>query len=123
MLGNRDPVTGEVRKRRFGPWVMTVFRILARLKGLRGTPLDIFGHTAERKMERRLIADYEATLETLLANLDGDNHAIARDIAALPETIRGFGHVKEKSIEQAKAREAELLDAYRRPEPKATAAE
>jgi indolepyruvate ferredoxin oxidoreductase len=102
---------------------MKVFRILARLKALRGTPFDLFAHTPERKAERRLIADYETTLQTLLAGLDRDNHAIACDIAALPETIRGFGHVKEKNLEQSKAREADLLDAYRRPAPKATAAE
>jgi indolepyruvate ferredoxin oxidoreductase len=102
---------------------MSVFRILARLKGLRGTPLDIFGRTSERKIERRLITEYEATLETLLAGLDRDNHSIAREIAALPETIRGFGDVKEQNLKQAKAREADLLDAYRRPAPKANAAE
>jgi indolepyruvate ferredoxin oxidoreductase len=102
---------------------MSVFRILARLKGLRGTPFDIFGRTSERRMERQLIADYEATLGTLLAGLNRGNHAIAREIAALPETIRGFGHVKEQNLEQAKAREADLLDAYRRPAPTATAAE
>jgi indolepyruvate ferredoxin oxidoreductase len=74
-------------------------------------------------MERQLIADYEATLETLLAGLDRDNHAIASEIAAIPETIRGFGHVKERNLEKAKARGADLLEAYRRPAPKATAAE
>jgi len=123
ILGNRDPLTGALRKRAYGPWVMKVFRILARLKALRGTPFDIFGYTPERKMERQLIADYETTVKDLLADLDRDNHAIARDIAALPETIRGFGHVKERNLQQAKAREADLLEAYRRPAPKATAAE
>jgi indolepyruvate ferredoxin oxidoreductase len=123
ILGHRDPLTGALRKRAYGPWVMNVFRILARLKALRGTPFDLFAHTPERKAERRLIADYETTLQTLLAGLDRDNHAIACDIAALPETIRGFGHVKEKNLEQSKAREADLLEAYRRPAPKATAAE
>jgi indolepyruvate ferredoxin oxidoreductase len=123
ILGNRDPLTGRLRKREFGPWVMSVFRILARLKGLRGTAVDIFGRTPERKMERRLITDYETTLATVLTGLDRDNHAIAREIAALPETIRGFGHVKEQNLEQAKAHEADLLDAYRRPAPTATAAE
>ncbi len=123
ILGNRDPVTGALRKREFGPWVMKVFRILARLKALRGTPFDIFGNTPERKMERRLVTDYETTLQGLLANLNRDSHPIARDIAALPETIRGFGHVKERNLEKAKAREIDLLDAYRRPAPKASAAE
>jgi len=71
----------------------------------------------------KLIADYEATLVTLLAGLNRDNHAIACDIAVPPEIIRGFGPIKEKNLEKAKAREAEFLDAYRRPAPKATAAE
>jgi indolepyruvate ferredoxin oxidoreductase len=123
ILGHRDPLTGALRKRQFGPWVMRVFRILARLKALRGTPFDIFAHTPERKMERRLIADYEATVEGLLADLDRENHTIACEIAALPEAIRGFGHVKEQNLEKAKALEADLLAAYRRPAPKATAAE
>jgi indolepyruvate ferredoxin oxidoreductase len=74
-------------------------------------------------MERRLIADYEATVEGLLADLDRENHTIACEIAALPEAIRGFGHVKEQNLEKAKALEADLLAAYRRPAPKATAAE
>ena len=74
-------------------------------------------------MERRLIADYETTVKTLLAGLDRQNHAIACENAALLETIRGFGPAKERNLEQAKAPEADLLDAYRRPAPKATAAE
>ena len=81
------------------------------------------GHTPERKMERRLIADYETTVKTLLAGLDRQNHAIACENAALLETIRGFGPAKERNLEQAKAPETDLLDAYRRPAPKATAAE
>ncbi len=123
LLASLDPNTGEARKREFGPWMMTAFRLLARMKGLRGTPFDVFANTAERKLERRLIVDYEATLEELVEGLNADNHALAVEIASLPETIRGFGHVKARNAAEAKAREAELMAAYRAPAPSATAAE
>jgi len=74
-------------------------------------------------MERRLIGEYQATVEILLATLDQNNHALALQIAALPETMRGFGHVKEKNVKTAKEREASLLAAYRQPVVQATAAE
>ena len=100
-----------------------MFRLLASLKRLRGTRLDVFGYTEERRMERRLIGEYEATVETLLATLDQNNHALAVQIAAVPETMRGFGHVKEKNVETAKEREASLLAAYRSPALQSAAAE
>ena len=102
---------------------MTLFRLLARLRRLRGTPFDIFGYSAERRLERRLIADYEATLEALLDGLGPENHALAVEIAALPLAIRGFGPVKERAACAAKEKEAELLAAYHAPSPHRTAAE
>ena len=102
---------------------MSAFRLLAGLKKLRGTKLDVFGYTEERKMERRLIAEYEATIDSVLAALDPDNHAMAVQIAAVPETMRGFGHIKEKNIKAAKEREASLLAAYRSPATAQVAAE
>ncbi len=108
-----DPETGRPIKKSYGPWMMGVFRLLARLKGLRGTVFDPFARTEERRAERRLIADYEATIEEILAALDKDNHALAVEIAAVPERIRGFGPVKAKAIAEAKAREAALLAAFR----------
>ena len=88
-----------------GPWAMTAFRILARLKFLRGTWLDPFRSSDERKLERRLAAEYEADIEDLIARLTPANHAIAVEIAGLPETIRGYGRVKEANAkEAAKAR-------------------
>ena len=74
-------------------------------------------------MERRLIGEYEATLETLLTTLGQDNHAVAIQIASVPETMRGFGHVKEKNVKAAKEREASLLAAYRSPAAQSIAAE
>jgi indolepyruvate ferredoxin oxidoreductase len=97
--------------------------LLASLKRLRGTRLDIFGYSEERRMERRLIGDYETTIEALLASLDQNNHGLAVEIAAVPETMRGFGHIKEKNVKAAKEREASLLAAYRNPATQSVAAE
>ena len=119
----RDPDSGQMVKREYGPWMFRVFKLLARLKGLRGTPFDIFGYAAERKQERRLIADYETLIEELLAGLDHDNHALAVELAAIPDGIRGYGHVKEASLEAAKAHEGQLLAAFRDPGLRARAAE
>jgi indolepyruvate ferredoxin oxidoreductase len=122
-IAERDPRTGHLIKRTFGPWMLTAFRVLAQLKFLRGTRLDIFGRTAERQAERRLITEYEALVDELLAKLDANNHGLAVELAALPEHIRGYGHIKDASIAKAKAREAELLACFRNPAPMATAAE
>ena len=113
LFARRDPATGEPRKARYGSWMMRVFAVLARLKGLRGTVLDPFGYTRERRRERRLINRYEQVVSSLIGELDHTNHAIAVEIAALPERIRGFGHVKARSIEEAERREAELLARFR----------
>ena len=102
-------------KREFGPWVFRAFGVLAKLRGLRGTPLDVFGYTDERRTERRLIDEYETTIGGLLGELDGGNVALAARIAAIPEHIRGYGHVKEAHLQAAKAREAELLAEWRNP--------
>ena len=123
LVASRDAESGELQKRAYGSWMMGVFKVLARLKGLRGTPFDVFGYAAERRMERRLIGEYETTVEELLGGLGPDTHGLAVEIAALPEIMRGFGHVKERNVVAAKAREAELLGAFRDPAPRATAAE
>ena len=117
-----DPRTGEASKSEFGPWMMAAFRVLARLKWLRGTPLDPFGMTAERRTERQLVRDYQATVEELLERLDRDNHKLAVDIASIPDRIRGFGHVKRRHLSEAKRKEAELLAAFRASRPAAKAA-
>ena len=98
LLARPDPATGQIRKMQFGPWMMPVFRILAKLKGLRGTPLDIFGYTAERRSERALIAEYEALVDEVLTRLSADNHAVAVELARLPQEIRGFGHIRAASL-------------------------
>ena len=113
LFARRDPATGEPRKARYGPWMMRVFAVLARFKGLRGTMLDPFGYTQERRRERGLIERYEQVVESLIDDLDHTNHAVAVEIASLPDRIRGFGHVKARSIEEAERREAELLGRYK----------
>jgi indolepyruvate ferredoxin oxidoreductase len=115
LLAKPDPVTGEPRKRAYGSWMMSVFRVLARLKGLRGTAFDVFGYSDERRTERRLIAEYEQTVETILASLNRGTHATAVSIASIPEEIRGYGPIKARHIKQAKAKEAELLAQLRTP--------
>jgi indolepyruvate ferredoxin oxidoreductase len=106
---------GRLLKREFGPWVFTAFRLLARLRFLRGGALDVFGYTDERRMERRLVDDYERTVAGLLDALDGGNVGLAAEIAAIPEQIRGYGHVKEAHLHKAKQREAELLLEWKNP--------
>jgi indolepyruvate ferredoxin oxidoreductase len=123
LLAERDPQTGELKKREYGGWMMQAFRILASLKRLRGTRFDIFGYTEERRMERRLIDEYRQTIDEVLATLGQDNHALAVQIAAVPESMRGFGHVKQRNVEAAKAREASLLAAYKSPAAQPVAAE
>jgi indolepyruvate ferredoxin oxidoreductase len=103
---------GQLMKREYGPWVFTAFKLMAKLRGLRGGTFDIFGYTEERKMERRLIADYFATIDRLLGKLTADNAALAAEIASIPEHIRGYGHVKEAHVHKAKAREAELVKTF-----------
>jgi indolepyruvate ferredoxin oxidoreductase len=123
LVAQRDPATGRPKKRAYGPWMLTAMRYLARCKRLRGTPLDPFGYTAERRLERRLIAEYEAVLKEVLQQLTLANHEIAVELACLPEQIRGFGHVKDRHLVMAKERESALLAALRAPESRLSAAE
>ena len=108
-VSRADPVTGVAAKRSYGAWLMPAFQLLAPLKFLRGTPFDLFGYGAERRTERRLIEEYEATLDTLLAILRPDTLLQAAEIARLPETIRGYGPVKERKLAAARDRQAELM--------------
>jgi indolepyruvate ferredoxin oxidoreductase len=122
LLAKRDPVTGELRKREYGPWIFSAFRLLARLRGLRGTALDIFGYTEERRTERQLIGDYEQLIGEIVERLSVANHALAVEIAAIPEEIRGYGHIKMRNLEAAKAKQEKLLAQLRAPEDRRVAA-
>jgi indolepyruvate ferredoxin oxidoreductase len=113
---------GELQKQKFGPAMLTGFKLLAKLKGLRGTALDVFGRTEERKTERALIAEYRASIDEVLAGLNAGNHALALEIASLPEQIRGYGHVKERNLAAARKRWAELVAKWRDPQAQRAAA-
>jgi len=114
LLAKRDE-HGHLQKKRFGPWILPAFRVLAKLKGVRGTPFDVFGHTAERRDERRLIADYIALVGEFCATLDAERLPVALQLAGLPDDIRGFGHVKARNMAAAEQKRARLLQTYRTP--------
>src|SRR6266568_3972888 len=124
LLARADKLTGEPKKMTFGPWIFPLFRLLAKLKFLRGTAFDPFGYTLERRRERALVREYETMLDEVLARLSRENHHIAVALAAIPEKIRGFGHVKMRHLKAAKAEEAALLAQLRTgPAPLLKAAE
>ena len=102
LFSKRDAVTGHLIKKEFGSYMMSAFSILAKFKGLRGGTFDIFGYTAERKMERQLISDYETLIEGLLNKLNDKNYGTAVEIAQTAQKMRGYGHVKENNVEQTK---------------------
>jgi indolepyruvate ferredoxin oxidoreductase len=93
---------GELQKQKFGPFMLTGFKLLKHLKVLRGTPLDVFGYTEERQSERALIAQYQSSVDTLLGQLNASNHALAVEMARIPEQIKGFGHVKARNLAAAR---------------------
>ena len=115
LLANKDNLTGRPRKMEFGSWLLPFLRILARFKFLRGTALDPFGWTAERKMERQLITQYEETLAELLQTLDYNSHLLAVEIASLPEHIRGYGYIKQESVARTREKLRALLECWRNP--------
>jgi indolepyruvate ferredoxin oxidoreductase len=112
-----DDGIGRPKKKTFGPWMISGFKVLAKLKGLRGTPLDLFGYSKDRRMERELIADYEGDVRTVLAKLSTQTASIALALLSLPEDIRGYGPVKEKSVVQAREKRAGLLKDLSNPPP------
>jgi indolepyruvate ferredoxin oxidoreductase len=98
LLARRDAATGHLQKREYGGWMLPAFRLLARLKFLRGTAFDPFGYTNERKAERRLIVDYEAAITRHITGLRAERISALARLARLPEMIRGYGHIKEDAI-------------------------
>jgi indolepyruvate ferredoxin oxidoreductase len=106
---------GELVKQTFGPAVQTVFKLLAPLKALRGTAFDLFGRTEERKTERALIGEYQASIDEVLSSLNAGNHATALEIASLPEQIRGYGHVRQASADTAGVERERLMQQFQQP--------
>ena len=104
---------GRPKKRAFGPWIIPVFRVLAKMKPLRGAAFDPFGHSAERRMERALIAEYERDIAEVIASYAPAKHALAQEIAELPLAIRGFGPIKHANAEKAAAKRTALLAKWR----------
>jgi len=111
-ISKRDPVTGHLIKQQFGPWMRSAFKWLTRFKGLRGGVLDVFGKTGERRQERRMIEDYIKELDEACAKLNPVNHAAAVALASVPDEIRGYGHVKDKSIANAMTLHKQRLQAF-----------
>ncbi|AUG52447.1 indolepyruvate ferredoxin oxidoreductase family protein [Thalassospira marina] len=122
-LASRDVESGNLKKQVYGPWMMSVFGVLAKFKFLRGTALDPFGKTHERKTERALITQYEDLVNEVLAGLNHDNVRIAGALLALPEQIRGYGHIKDANIAKVKQREEELRNQFHNPPEHLQAAE
>ena len=116
VMSTIDPSTGEPRKRQFGPWMLTAMRVLKRFKWLRGTALDPFGRSEERRTERALIGEYEAAVNELLDRLTARNIALAAEIAAIPEFIRGYGPVKARHLKDARSRGMQLMEQWRDPD-------
>jgi indolepyruvate ferredoxin oxidoreductase len=112
LLARKD-ADGHLVKRRYGQWLMKLFPLLAGFKGLRGTLLDPFGKTAERRAERQMVRDYLDLVDEFARTLDGERLPLALELASLPETIRGYGHVKENNMKKADARRTALLARYR----------
>jgi indolepyruvate ferredoxin oxidoreductase len=117
LWARRDRHTGRPRKSHYGRWMLTAMRVLARLKFLRGTAFDLFGYTADRRLERDLIRRYEQTLDTLLAELGPENHALAVKIASLPQEIRGFDLVKQQNAERVRSQQDVLLEQFAKGDP------
>jgi indolepyruvate ferredoxin oxidoreductase len=117
LLARRNSDTGEPQKIQFGGWMLPVFGLLAKAKGLRGTVFDVFGYTSERKLERRMIADFEVLLDEVGQRVTPATHATAVALASLPLEVKGFGHIKLRNYKKAREREAALLAELRNPSP------
>lgn len=115
VLSRISPDTGLPVKRDFGPWMGTAMTWLARLKFLRGGPLDVFGRTEERRTERRLIVEYEAMIGELLTGLKASNLGLAVRLAQVPELIVGYGHIKARHLQDANTLQDNLLAEWRVP--------
>src|ERR1700682_693150 len=117
LLGGAKDALGRPKKRAFGAWMLPLFRVLAKMRGLRGTAFDIFGYSADRRLERDLIAGYEKDVATVLGLLSPLNLDTAIELLSLPDRIRRYGPVKEKSVQDAKARYAQLAADLANPPP------
>lgn len=116
-LADKDPQTGELKKKAYGPWMLKAMGTLAKFRHLRGSMLDPFARSHDRRLDRELIADYERVVEEIITNLDHSNHEAAIELAAIPDQIRGYGHVRERYLASARKRQAALLEDFRHRRP------
>jgi len=115
LLARRKPGSDVPAKMQFGAWLMPVFGVLARFKGLRGTAFDVFGYTYERKRERAMRDRYLGFVRDLASGLNAENKDAALKLAQLPDAVRGYGHIKEAAMDAMDAQWAELMANYRHP--------
>ena len=113
LLAKKDPQTGRLAKREYGSWMLSVFKVLAKLKVLRGTAFDVVGYSAERRTERQLITEYRDLLRQVMGGLTPQNHELAAQLANTPDRIRGYGHVKDRNIAAVRQEQASLLEKFR----------
>jgi indolepyruvate ferredoxin oxidoreductase len=114
LLAKRN-AKGELQKSKFGPSTLLAFKLLARLKGLRGGSFDLFGRSEERQTERALIGEYKASIDALLTRLASSNLVVAAEIARIPDLIKGYGHVKDRNLVAARIKWRALEDEFNRP--------
>ena len=110
LLSQKDPITGHLRKREFGPWLMPLFSVLAKLKRLRGTPLDVFARSTERKLEQEDLLDYLNMMDTAIRKLSNDNYALIASLAGAAKLLRGYGHVRADNREKFNQERKRLLE-------------
>jgi len=121
LLNGKKDRSGRPKKRQFGPWMLKAMKLLARMRGMRNSALDPFRFSEDRKLDRRLLADYEALIDQLLAGLKAENLHTAVALARLPEEVRGFGPVREDAAEKAEKRKQQLLEEFKSGKPKTLA--
>ena len=117
ILSSGTDAMGRPKKKEFGPWMLSAFRTLAKLKMLRGTPLDVFGYNADRRIERELIGQYEADVEAVLRALSPITLDTSVELLSLPDMIRGYGPVKDTAVAKARARHTQLVADLANPPP------
>jgi len=110
LLSQKDPITGHLQKREFGPWLMPLFSALAKLKRLRGTPLDVFARSTERKLEHEDLRDYLSMMDTAMRKLSDDNYALIASLAGAAKLLRGYGHVRAANRVTFRQERAHLLE-------------
>ena len=116
VLSRKDPITGHLIKRKFPQATWLAFRLLAKLRVLRGGPLDLFGKSSERRLERQLVTDFESDIELILSKCNDSNRSHALGLARAPETVKGFGHVKLKHIRTYQNQRRELIKRIKQPD-------